>query len=156
MKPAIYKPGEKVIVAGTVQWGTQIHCNSWDEVLEYSKGSEFFTNATQYQADETGVLKKPLEYRSYLNGVPYRLKVRLMSDEVLKSIQAAQLHNKWCARIRTNHREMFFGFESDYTMHQAQMLSDSIKKDVATMGLIDAVYSNICLVAKPCEPMIAQ
>lgn len=148
MKPAIYEPGEKIIVAGTVQWGTHIHCKTWDEAEEYSGKFDFLTTATQYCADASGVLSKPIEYRLYENGVLMPLHISLIADEEVVSIQASQIHNQWCARIRTNHREMFFGFESGYTMHQAQMLADSVRKDVSRMGLIEAIYANQCFIAR--------
>ena len=150
MKPAIYEPGEKIIVVSDLtQWANHSHVKTWDEAKEISQNSEFVLQANQYQADESGVLKKLIEHRCYCEGKLFILNIRLISDEVVKSIMPAQLHNQWCARIRTNHREMFFGFESDYTMHQAQLYSDSVKKDVAQLGLIDAIYSNECLVARP-------
>jgi len=150
MKPAIYQPGEKIIVAGTIQWGTHIHCKAWAEVVEYSMvQGDFDCYAQLKSADDSGVLSKLIECRLYRNGEIKPLNLKLFSDEQVKSIMATQIHNKWCARIRTNHREMFFGFEYDYTMHQAQMLSDSITNDVKRNGLIDAIYSNKCLVSRP-------
>lgn len=83
MKPAIYQPGEKIIVVSDLtQWANHSHVKTWDEAKEISQNSEFVLQA-------------------------------------------------------------------NYTMHQAQLYSDSVKKDVAQLGLIDAIYSNECLVARP-------
>ena len=150
MKPAIYEPGEKIIVVSDLtQWANHSHVKTWDEAKEISQNSEFILQANQYQADESGVLKRLIEQRCYCEGKLFILHIRLLSDEIVKSIMPAQLHNQWCARIRTNHQDMFFGFESGYTMHQAQMYSDSINKDVARLGLIKAINSNECFVARP-------
>lgn len=47
----------------------------------------------------------------------------------------------WVARVRTTDgREVFIGINAGYTLHQAQVLCDSISRDAALHG-IDAALS---------------
>ena len=55
--------------------------------------------------------------------------------EVIKSICAVENKKGWVARVRTQSgREVFHGIGAGYTMHQAQMLCDSLRRDVANHG----------------------
>lgn len=59
----------------------------------------------------------------------------------LKSVTPVLNNAGWAARVRTiMGREVFIGIGAKYTMHQAQMLCDTIRRDAARHG-VDAAIS---------------
>ena len=55
--------------------------------------------------------------------------------ETIKSVCPVQNSGGWVARVRTQSgREQFIGIGAGYTMHQAQVLCDSVRRDAANHG----------------------
>jgi len=58
----------------------------------------------------------------------------------IKSIQPVQAGSEWRIRVRmvtndpTTYREQFRGIGAGYTMHQAQVMADSIRRDISNHG----------------------
>ena len=57
-----------------------------------------------------------------------------MENSYIKSIMPVQQHGKWVVRVRFQSGEQFFGADANYTLHQAEVFADSIRRDIAHHG----------------------
>jgi len=61
--------------------------------------------------------------------------------ETIKSVCPVLIHGEWVARVRTQSEEQFYvGRGAGYTMHQAQVVCDSVRRDAQYHG-VDFVLS---------------
>lgn len=57
-----------------------------------------------------------------------------MENSYIKSIVPVQQFGKWVVRVRFQSGEQFFGADANYTMHQAEVFADSIRRDIVRHG----------------------